>query len=126
MIEREYRKLELYLGGIKTMDGLPDALFVIDAENERIAIKEANKLKIPVISVVDTNSDPDGVDYVIPGNDDAYRAIKLYVQTAADTIIAAKPAAPQSHEKDEFVEITTKKSPKVTKESAEKQEEGEK
>ena len=72
---REMDKLERSIGGIKDMGGLPDALFVIDVDHERIAIKEANKLGIPVIGVVDTNSDPDGVDYVIPGNDDAIRAI---------------------------------------------------
>lgn len=76
-------KLEQSIGGIKDMGGLPDALFVIDVEHERIAIQEANKLGIPVIAVVDTNSDPEGVDYVIPGNDDAIRAIKLYTAAAA-------------------------------------------
>jgi len=76
---RNLLKLENSLGGIKDMGGLPDAIFVIDAEYEQIAIKEANNLGIPVFSVVDTNSDPDGIDFIIPGNDDAIRAINLYL-----------------------------------------------
>ncbi len=83
MNQREMEKLERSIGGIKNMGGLPDALFVIDVDHERLAINEANKLGIPVIGVVDTNSDPDGVDFVIPGNDDAIRAIKLYVGAIA-------------------------------------------
>ena len=78
MRSRELGKLENSLGGIKDMGGLPDALFVIDAEHEHIAIKEANNLGIPVFAIVDTNSDPDGIDFIIPGNDDAIRAVKLY------------------------------------------------
>ena len=93
MRQRQMDKLELSIGGIKSMGGLPDALFVIDVDNESIAIAEANKLGIPVIGIVDTNSSPDGVDYVIPGNDDAIRAIKLYVTAAADAIINAKKEA---------------------------------
>ncbi|EXJ12040.1 MULTISPECIES: 30S ribosomal protein S2 [Nitrincola] len=84
---REMQKLELSIGGIKDMGGLPDALFVIDVDHERIAINEANKLGIPVIGIVDTNSNPDGVDYVIPGNDDALRAIQIYAQSVADACI---------------------------------------
>ena len=86
MRTRELGKLENSLGGIKDMGGLPDALFVIDAEHEHIAIKEANNLGIPVVSIVDTNSNPDGVDYVIPGNDDAIRAIKLYLGAVATSV----------------------------------------
>ena len=98
-------KLERSIGGIKDMGGLPDALFVIDVDHERIAIKEANNLGIPVIGIVDTNSDPDGVDYVIPGNDDAIRAIKLYATSVADAIIAGKASADGvAVAKDEFVE----------------------
>ncbi|MFT6408093.1 MAG: small subunit ribosomal protein S2, partial [Arenicella sp.] len=92
-LDRERIKLERSLGGIKNMQGLPDALFVIDVKSEYIAISEANKLGIPVIAVVDTNCVPDGIDYVIPGNDDAIRAISLYVEAAADTIINARAAA---------------------------------
>ncbi|KLN47258.1 30S ribosomal protein S2 [Providencia rettgeri] len=86
MRTRELGKLENSLGGIKDMGGLPDALFVIDAEHEHIAIKEANNLGIPVFAIVDTNSDPDGIDFIIPGNDDAIRAIKLYLGAVASTV----------------------------------------
>jgi len=87
MRTRDLEKLERSLGGIKDMGGLPDALFVVDVDHERIAITEANKLGIPVIGVVDTNSSPEGVDYVIPGNDDAFRAVQLYLSSVADAVI---------------------------------------
>ena len=90
MRTREMEKLEKSLGGIKNMGGLPDVLFVVDADHEHIAIKEANNLGIPVVSIVDTNSNPDGVDYVIPGNDDAIRAVQLYLNAAADTVLEAR------------------------------------
>jgi small subunit ribosomal protein S2 len=99
-------KLERSIGGIKEMSGLPDVLFVVDVDHERIAVTEANKLGIPVIGIVDTNSDPDGVDYVIPGNDDAIRAIKLYVTAVADAVLAGKSAAGEVVAADEFVEVT--------------------
>lgn len=86
MRSREMEKLELSLGGIKDMAGLPDAVFVIGADHEHIAVKEANNLGIPVFAIVDTNSDPDGVDFVIPGNDDAARAIQLYLSAAAAAV----------------------------------------
>lgn len=86
MRTRELTKLENSLGGIKEMGGLPDALFVVDAEHEHIAIKEATNLGILVFAIVDTNSDPDGVDYIIPGNDDAIRAVKLYLDAVAKSI----------------------------------------
>ena len=105
MRTRDMEKLERSIGGIKDMGGLPDALFVIDVEHERIAIQEANKLGIPVIGVVDTNSDPAGVDYVIPGNDDAIRAIKLYSAAVADAIISGRGESGLAN-KDEFVEET--------------------
>ena len=98
-------KLERSLGGIKNMGGLPDALFVIDVDHERIAISEANKLGIPVIGIVDTNSDPEGVDYVIPGNDDAIRAIRLYVAAVADAIVEGQNEASGAVSIDEFVEV---------------------
>ncbi|WAJ72346.1 30S ribosomal protein S2 [Catenovulum adriaticum] len=105
MLTREMDKLELSLGGIKNMGGLPDALFVIDADHEHIAIKEANNLGIPVISVVDTNSNPDGVDFVIPGNDDAIRAIQLYLNAAADAVNEGSENNLEAQaEKDGFVE----------------------
>lgn len=83
---RELSKLENSLGGIKNMGGLPDCLFVIDASHEHIAIREANNLGIPVFSIVDTNSNPDGVDYVIPGNDDAIRSVTLYLKSVSLSI----------------------------------------
>jgi small subunit ribosomal protein S2 len=104
MRRRDLEKLDRSLGGIKEMGGLPDALFVIDVEHERIAIQEANKLGIPVIGIVDTNSSPEGVDYVIPGNDDAIRAIQLYIRAAADIILEARAAANTGTE-SEFVEV---------------------
>lgn len=89
-IVREKDKLAIVLDGIKNMGGLPDALFVIDVSNEHIAIQEAKRLGIPVIGIVDSNSDPDVVDYMVPGNDDAMRAIQLYCRTIADVIIEAR------------------------------------
>jgi small subunit ribosomal protein S2 len=103
---REMEKLEKGLGGIKNMGGLPDVLFVIDADHEHISIKEANNLGIPVVSVVDTNSDPDGVDYIVPGNDDAIRAIQLYLNTAAEAVKEARTAQVEAKDSDDFVEAT--------------------
>jgi small subunit ribosomal protein S2 len=107
MRTRERIKLDKSLGGIKDMRTIPDAMFVIDVGYEKIAINEAKKLGIPVIAVVDTNNSPDGVDYVIPGNDDAIRAIQLYTVAAADAILEGKAsnatAAPDNA--DEFVEV---------------------
>lgn len=90
---RDMEKLERSLGGIKDMGGLPDAIFVVDVDHEAIAIKEAKNLGIPVIGIVDTNSSPDNVDYIIPANDDAIRAVTLYVTSIADAIIAGKEYA---------------------------------
>lgn len=106
MRSRDMEKLERSIGGIKTMGGLPDALFVVDVDHERIAITEANKLGIPVIGIVDTNSNPDGVDYIIPGNDDAIRAIKLYVTAVADACVQGRVEAGDmaASAKNEFVE----------------------
>lgn len=112
MRSRDLEKLDRSLGGIKDMGSLPDALFVIDVEHERIAIQEANKLGIPVIGIVDTNSSPDGVDYVIPGNDDAIRAIQLYLSAAADMIIEGR-ARGNTGAEDEFVEV--EEAPKAPK-----------
>ncbi|NLD14611.1 MAG: 30S ribosomal protein S2 [Gammaproteobacteria bacterium] len=104
MRTRDLEKLERSLGGIKDMGGLPDAIFVVDVDHERIAIQEANKLGIPVIGVVDTNSSPAGVDYIIPGNDDAIRAVQLYLTAAADAVVRARQNNAASAE--EFVEVT--------------------
>jgi small subunit ribosomal protein S2 len=92
MLEKERTKLERYLGGVKAMDKIPGAIFVIDTKKERIAINEAKKLGVPVIAVVDTNCDPDGINYVIPGNDDAIRAIRLFSAGIADACLEGKGA----------------------------------
>ena len=98
-------KLERSLGGIKEMGGLPDALFVVDVHHERIAVAEANKLSIPVIGIVDTNSDPEGVDWVIPGNDDAIRAVRLFVTAVADAVEEGKARGAGEIAIDEFVDV---------------------
>ena len=98
-------KLERSLGGIKDMGGLPDALFVVDVQHERIAVTEANKLGIPVFGIVDTNSDPEGVTYVIPGNDDAIRAVRLYVTAAADAIEEGRAEGAGEVALEEFVDM---------------------
>ncbi|NLM68522.1 MAG: 30S ribosomal protein S2 [Firmicutes bacterium] len=89
-LEKELVKLERFLGGIREMRKLPGALFVVDPRKERIAVAEARKLGIPIVAIVDTNCDPDEIDYVIPGNDDAIRAVKLLTSTIADAVIEAK------------------------------------
>ena len=104
MLQREMTKLESSLGGIKDMGGLPDVIFVIDADHEHIAVTEARNLGIPVVGVVDTNSNPDGVDYIIPGNDDAIRAIQLYLNAAADAVISGRNTNIEAQAEEEFVE----------------------
>ncbi|MBP8309562.1 MAG: 30S ribosomal protein S2 [Burkholderiaceae bacterium] len=107
--QREMTKLNQSLGGIKDMVGLPDALFVIDVGYHKIAITEANKLGIPVVAVVDTNHTPAGIDYIIPGNDDSGKAIRLYAKGAADAILEGRSASLQEVAKgdtgEEFVEV---------------------
>lgn len=107
-LDRERTKLDRTLAGIKEMNGLPDALFVIDVEHEYIAVAEANKLGIPVIAVVDSNCSMKGVDYVIPGNDDSSKAILLYLEAAADAIIESRTATPHidvTENGDEYIEV---------------------
>ncbi|MEW7979723.1 MAG: 30S ribosomal protein S2 [Candidatus Sedimenticola endophacoides] len=106
-LRREMDKLNLSLGGIKDMNGLPDVLFVVDTGHEDIAIAEARKLGIPVVGVVDTNNDPEGIDYVIPGNDDAIRAIQLYVQGVSAAVLEGRASAAHlgGGAADEFVEV---------------------
>jgi len=118
---REKEKLDKSLGGIKDMNRLPDALFVIDIGHEDIAIKEAKKLGIPVIAVVDTNYDPALVDYAIPGNDDAIRAVQLYASAAADAVLEGKAAAPAipAGKEDDFAELDADGNP-VKKEARER------
>jgi small subunit ribosomal protein S2 len=104
---REMEKLDRSFGGIKNMRGIPDALFVVDVGHEDIAVKEAVKLGIPVIGIVDSNNSPDNIDYVIPGNDDAIRAITLYVQGMSNAVITGRESAPQpaAGNKDDFIEV---------------------
>jgi small subunit ribosomal protein S2 len=112
-LRREREKLERSLGGIKEMESLPDVLFIIDVGHERIAIHEAKKLGIPVFAVVDTNCAPDDVDFVIPGNDDAMRAIQLYAAGIADAVLEGKSAQPEVPAgEDEFVELDAEGKPK--------------
>jgi small subunit ribosomal protein S2 len=111
---RERDKLQRALGGIKEMDALPDAVFIIDVGHEEIAVKEARKLGIPVVAIVDTNCSPEGIDYAIPGNDDAMRAIQLYAQGIADAVIDGKASIPEVPSgDDEFVELDEEGRPKV-------------
>ena len=112
-LRRERDKLEASLGGIKSMNRLPDALFVIDIGHEEIAVQEAKKLGIPVVAVVDSNYDPNLVDYAIPGNDDAIRAVQLYTRAVADAVLEGKAAAPiqANAGDDEFVELDAEGNP---------------
>jgi small subunit ribosomal protein S2 len=112
MFQREIAKLDKDIGGIADMAALPDALFVIDVGYHKIAIQEANKLGIPVVGVVDTNHSPDGIDYVIPGNDDSAKAVALYARAVADAVLEGKANSSQelaqavsSDGGDEFVEV---------------------
>jgi small subunit ribosomal protein S2 len=112
-LRREMEKLNRSLGGIKEMGALPDALFVIDVGHEEIAVHEAQKLGIPVVAVVDTNCSPDGIDYVIPGNDDAMRAIQLYAVGIAEAVNEGKQSIPEVPAgEDEFVELDEEGNPK--------------
>ncbi|HLI17756.1 MAG TPA: 30S ribosomal protein S2 [Rhodanobacteraceae bacterium] len=115
-LRRERDKLEKSLGGIKDMKNLPDALFVIDIGHENIAVQEAKKLGIPVVAVVDTNYDPTLVEYAIPGNDDAIRAVQLYARAAADAVLEGKAAAPiqARGDENEFVELDAEGNPVVS------------
>jgi small subunit ribosomal protein S2 len=112
-LTREQEKLERSLGGIKKMGALPDVLFIVDVDHEDIAIREANKLGIPVVAIVDTNCSPEGVDYVVPGNDDAMRAIELYAAMFADSVLDGKASIPQvALGEDDFVELDEHGKPK--------------
>ena len=112
-LRREMIKLERSLGGIQAMEALPDALFVIDVGHEHIAIHEARKLAIPVVAVVDTNCSPEGIDHVIPGNDDAMRAIQLYAAAIADAVLEGRSAVPQvTVGEDEFIELDEEGNPR--------------
>ena len=113
-LSRERDKLERTLGGIKDMESLPDAVFVVDVGHEEIAVREAIKLGIPIVAVVDTNSSPDEIDYVVPGNDDAMGAIRLYAHGAAEAVLEGKSSIPDVPVgDDEFVELDAEGRPKV-------------
>jgi small subunit ribosomal protein S2 len=115
-LARERDKLRRSLGGIKDMDALPDAVFVIDVGHEEIAVREARKLGIPVVAVVDTNCSPDGIDYPIPGNDDAMRAIQLYAHGIAEAVLEGKASIPEVPSgDDEFVELDEEGRPRAAK-----------
>ncbi|MCH9694474.1 MAG: 30S ribosomal protein S2 [Gammaproteobacteria bacterium] len=115
-LSREQEKLERSLGGIKDMRSLPDVLFIVDVDHEDIAIREAKKLGIPVVAVVDTNCSPQGVDYVIPGNDDAMRAIELYAALVADSVLDGKTSLPDvALGEDDFVELDEEGNVKKTR-----------
>ena len=114
MVRREHEKLERSLGGIKEMEGLPDVMFVVDVGHENIAIHEARKLGIPVVAIVDTNCSPDGISYVIPGNDDAMRAIELYAGGIADAVLEGRSTLPEvAVGEDEFVELDEEGKPRA-------------
>lgn len=102
----EMDKLEKYLGGIKKMKHAPAAIFVVDPRKERIAISEAKKLDIPIVAIVDTNCDPEDVDYVIPGNDDAIRAVKLVVSTIANAVVEGREGKQEADVPEENIDIT--------------------
>jgi small subunit ribosomal protein S2 len=115
-LSREQEKLERSLGGIKNMRSLPDVMFVVGVDHEDIAIREAQKLGIPVVAIVDTNCSPDGVDYIIPGNDDAMRAIELYSGVIADAVLEGKASLPEvALGEDDFVELDEDGKPKKTR-----------
>ena len=115
-LSREQEKLERSLGGIKNMRSLPDVLFVVDVDHEDIAIREAKKLGIPVVAIVDTNCSPEGVDYIVPGNDDAMRAIELYAGLIADAVLDGKASLPEvALGEDEFVELDEHGKPKKSR-----------
>ena len=120
-LERELEKLNKYLSGIKDMPGIPDLMFVVDPKNEYIAVREARRLGIPIVGIVDTNTDPDDVDYPIPGNDDAIRAVKLITAAMADAIIEGKQGESLSSE-EEF-EVSNETEEKVEDEEVISEEE---
>lgn len=124
MMQKEHTKLELSLGGIRDMGGKPDAIFIIDVNKEDIAVKEANNLGIPVFAILDSNSDPDGVDYPIPGNDDALRSISLYCDLFCEAILDGLQAEVAASGKDlgEAVDVDVKVPETLAKEASEAQE----
>ncbi|QQK76357.1 30S ribosomal protein S2 [Salicibibacter cibarius] len=114
VLQKEMDRLEKFLGGIKDMKTLPDAVFIIDPRKERIAVAEARKLNIPIISIVDTNCDPDEVDYVIPGNDDAIRAVRLLTSKMADAVVEASQGEEEKVADEEQIEPDAEPEPATT------------
>ena len=110
-LQLEIEKLEKYLGGIKEMKGYPGALFIVDPRKERIAVSEARKLGIPIVAIVDTNCDPDEIDYVIPGNDDAIRAVKLIASAMADAVIEGREGQMGAAAREEAPEAEAEEAP---------------
>jgi len=127
-LERERMKLEKLLSGVKDMDKLPDAVFIVDVKKERIAFNEAKRLNIPIIAVVDTNCDPDGVNYIIPGNDDAIRSIKLFASKVAEAVLEGQMLLKKREEKERLIKEAEKKLEEQRKKAAklEKKEEAKK
>lgn len=117
LFQREFDKLLRSIGGIKEMNGLPDCLFVIDVGYHKIAITEARKLGIPIVGIVDTNHSPDGIDYVIPGNDDSGKAVRLYARAMADSVLEGRANAiaeiAKNASDDEFVEVDDSQAPQA-------------
>ncbi|GGE25272.1 30S ribosomal protein S2 [Marinithermofilum abyssi] len=107
MLKKEQARLEKFLGGIKHMKELPDAVFIIDPRKERIAVAEARKLNIPIIAIVDTNCDPDEIDHIIPGNDDAIRAVRLFTSKMADAVLEGKQGTQQGEQTQEAEKAET-------------------
>ncbi|EFI42260.1 ribosomal protein S2 [Peptoniphilus sp. oral taxon 386 str. F0131] len=116
-LRHERERLEKFLGGIKDMDRVPDALFIVDPRKERIAVKEAHILGIPVVGIVDTNCDPDEIDFPIPGNDDAIRAVKLITETISNAVLEGKQGAQiQDYSENEEVKVSEEEQPVIEKE----------
>ena len=116
--QRSLDKLESSLGGIKDMGGLPDVILIVDVDHEKIAVTEAKKLGIPVVAIVDTNSNPEGIDYLIPGNDDAIRSVRLFLRAFADEITEARNEGQSTIQESDFVEVSEPLGPEPASEAA--------
>ena len=117
MLSRKKQKLENYLGGIRDMKGMPDMIFIVDTVKERIAVKEANNLRIPIVAPIDTNCDPDVIDFPIPGNDDAIRSVQLFCKEMAEAINEGKAMMEQDAEGEEEVEATEEEKQEIIEEA---------
>ena len=116
--QRSLDKVESSLGGIKDMGGLPDVILIVDVDHEKIAVTEAKKLGIPVVAIVDTNSNPEGIDYLIPGNDDAIRSVRLFLRAFADEITEARNEGQSTIQESDFVEVSEPLGPEPASEAA--------